>query len=283
MARVAGLKGGAYIRSPSPPTSLPFKVRAAGRTVNSPYHSTLGTYNEDAMLTLVVDGSGSYRCGRVCGEVSRGMLGLVLPGREVGILMSDPNDPYDHFYCRFAGSEAMKSASRIKELMGGASFIRFEAWHIAAEAFLQLVSAPLRTGPGIPGKEKMSPADGMLAYLLALIESSYEKKEERISAEKFEKYMMERISSPVNLDEMAAAFGISKEHLCRCARKLTGETVHGRWLRLKMDWARKLLQEGSISVAEAGRRVGYKDPFYFSKAFKAFHSASPSEWRLSQK
>ena len=35
--------------------------------------------------------------------------------------------------------------------------------------------------------------------------------------------------------------------------------------------------------AEAGRRVGYKDPFYFSKAFKAFHGASPSEWRLSQK
>jgi AraC-type DNA-binding domain-containing proteins len=283
MERIMKLKVSDYFRPPSPPTRLPFRIRAAGLTINSPYHSTLGTYNEDAMLTLFVDGSGSYRCGKTIVIVSRGMLGLVLPGKDTGILMSNPDDPYEHFYCRFAGAEALKSATRIQTLMGGASFIRYPAWHIAAEAFRQLVSAPSHTGSSVSPEEKMSPADGMLAYLLAIIENSYGKKEGRIGAEKLEKYMMERISKPANLDEMAAAFGISKEHLCRCAKKLTGETVHGRWLSIKMDWARKLLQEESISVAEAGRRVGYKNPFYFSKAFKAFHGASPSEWRCSQK
>lgn len=279
MKRTINIKSSEYLRAPSPPTNLPFKIRSAGRTIGCPYHSTLGTYNDDAMLTLVVDGSGWYRDSLGGIPVKAGMLGLVLPCKDTGILMSDPDDPYEHFYCRFAGHEGMKTASRIKGRMGGTAFVHFESWHLLAEAFRQLLSASTCSGERDGSVEKMSPADALLAYLLALIDNPPERRDGRLSRDKLDKYMTERISNPVDLNEMAAAFGVTKEHLCRSAKKLLAVTLHRHWLVMKMEWARKLLQQESISVAEAGRRVGYRDPFYFSKAFKSFHGVSPLDWR----
>jgi len=48
---------------------------------------------------------------------------------------------------------------------------------------------------------------------------------------------------------------------------------------MKMDWARALLAESGLPVTEVARRVGYADPFYFSKVFRRHAGDSPSRWR----
>lgn len=44
------------------------------------------------------------------------MLGLVLPGKSVGWLRAEEEEPYTHLYCRFAGSDALRMARCIRQL-----------------------------------------------------------------------------------------------------------------------------------------------------------------------
>ena len=46
-----------------------------------------------------------------------------------------------------------------------------------------------------------------------------------------------------------------------------------------MEQARKLLRDSRLSVGEIAARVGYPDPFHFSKTFKNSEGVSPSRFR----
>jgi len=271
-----------FYRKPSPPTSLPFKVRVCGKIEDTPHHATLGTYNKDAMVMLFVSGKGQYRIGKKSFEISSGTLGLVLPNEEIGILSSDVKFPYEHYYCRFAGNEAMKIAERIRMQMK-ANFTEFQGWANLIEYFERVITLSLKFKKLKDEEitERMTPTDSALALLLSAIEFTGEKEEliSSISSEDLLRYMMERISSPVDLDKMAKYFNLSKEHLCRKAKKLLGSTLYNCWYREKMNWAMKLLRETDDNICSIALKCGYKDPLYFSKAFKSFTNKSPKEWR----
>jgi AraC family transcriptional regulator, regulatory protein of adaptative response / methylphosphotriester-DNA alkyltransferase methyltransferase len=48
-----------------------------------------------------------------------------------------------------------------------------------------------------------------------------------------------------------------------------------------MRKARELLADGSIPVREVARRVGYRQPAQFAKAFRRHYGAPPSRFRGS--
>ncbi|HOK04098.1 MAG TPA: AraC family transcriptional regulator [Victivallales bacterium] len=268
-----------FYRKPSPATSLPFKVRVCGKIEDSPHHATLGTYNKDAMVMVFISGKGYYVIGKNKFEISGGMLGLILPNEEIGILSSDPKFPYEHYYCRFAGHEAMKIAERIRIQMK-ANFIEFNGWSQLTEYFERLIglSRKFKSSENEAVIERMTPTDSALAMLLSVIEFSGEENG-TISSEDLLRYMMERISSPVDLNMMATHFNLSKEHLCRKAKKLLGDTLYNCWYKEKMNWAMKLLRETDDNIYSIALKCGYKDPLYFSKVFKSFTNKSPKEWR----
>jgi YesN/AraC family two-component response regulator len=49
--------------------------------------------------------------------------------------------------------------------------------------------------------------------------------------------------------------------------------------RLRMQRACELLQTTGRPVLEIGCKVGYNDPYYFSRAFKKIIGVSPNEYR----
>ena len=273
-----------FFRKPSPPTSLPYKVRTAGFIESSPHHATLGTYNDDAMITLFIDGKGYYSSSKEKFEILPGMLGLVLPDEEIGILFSDKDDPYEHYYCRFAGSEALKTARIIRKKMQK-PFAQMEDWVNITEIFEKLLSyfKKFRPSDSPAASERISPADASLALLLSLLENCNKAQEEKLSRDDLVRYINERISYPVDLDKMSLYFNLSKEHLCRSGKKLLGETLYNYWYKAKMRWAMRLLEETDEKISEISLKCGYKDPFYFSRAFKAFSGKSPKHWRRVSK
>ena len=76
-------------------------------------------------------------------------------------------------------------------------------------------------------------------------------------------------------------FFVSKTSLCRAAKKLCGETIQTMHERQKIEWARTLLKLGTLNVTEVSMRVGYEDPFYFSRVFSKLVGMSPRDWRKS--
>jgi AraC-like DNA-binding protein len=100
----------------------------------------------------------------------------------------------------------------------------------------------------------------------------------RLTTNSLRNYLLEHVSEPFELARVAEHFGMSRASLCRAARRVAGRTVLDIAEELKIDWARTLLDSGAVNVGEAARRVGYSDPFYFSRVFKKRTGLSPRAW-----
>ncbi len=286
-------------RPVSPPTRLPFKVRTLGRMRLTPYHSTPGTWHDDAMLTVVLSGRGVYQLAGRTHTVETGQVGLVLPGGansggtnsggggggDVGVLMADPAQPYDHLYCRFAGGLALTLARRIRQrLCPGWPFFTDPRCATLAEVLMRgLALEKLQLGVRETSPERPRRVDAVLAEALALLLepplSRATPEGPRVTRERLRLYLLEHLATPTNLDQVAAHFHVSKAHLCRVARRLLGQTLQAAWEQIKLQRATLLLRETDLSVGEVARRVGYTDPLYFSKVFRRSLGASPRQWR----
>jgi AraC-like DNA-binding protein len=53
----------------------------------------------------------------------------------------------------------------------------------------------------------------------------------------------------------------------------------GLLIRLRLQRAMDLLQQGTHNVAETSHAVGYDDPFYFSRLFRKHMGVPPSACR----
>lgn len=271
------------------PTTLAYRIRTFGWIRNQPYHSTHGTHGDDAMLTVVRSGRGIYLRGSEKIDVVRGMVGLVLPrsvtGEDVGILMTDPDDPYDHDYCRFAGNQAMQTVRRILRANDNQPFFYPQHLPLLIDVMQQMRDQYHHHTDFSQQPDSRPPTlmEGMLASALAVLEMPEQACENQssMSATMLRRYLQDHLAQPLSLDHMAEDFGVSKEHLCRVARQVLGTTLLTLAEQIKIDWATVLLHQPEMSIAEVGRRVGYVDGLYFSKVFRKQTGMSPRKWRQS--
>lgn len=92
-------------------------------------------------------------------------------------------------------------------------------------------------------------------------------------------YIREHLTKPLTRQDLATAFHLSPEHvnfLFRTELNLAPGKVIARERCLL---ALKLFNEEGLSVKEVAPRVGYEDPFYFSRVFKQVIGAAPSHFR----
>jgi AraC-like DNA-binding protein len=80
-------------------------------------------------------------------------------------------------------------------------------------------------------------------------------------------------------NRLAERVDLSPTHLTHLFRRLTGRSPMEYQLHLRMQEARRLLREGVYKVREIARRVGYDDPYHFSRAFRKHVGYSPRSYR----
>ncbi len=251
----------------------PFLVRTAGLIDRQPYHSTPGTRMDDIMLTVFLAGGGSYRNGRGTSYVHGDMVGLV-PPEDPGVLMADPHDPYVHYYCRFNGSYAANLAHRTIADRGARFFSVVNAAELA-DYLRQMGRYSSRSLP-----EEMGKREALLARaLVALRAPGKSETVPPITAATVDEYLRDHIADPTDLGRMADHFAVSRTTLCRRVKETCGDTAQRLHEKLKMEWARTLLSMDRFSVAAVALRVGYRDPFYFSRVFRKHAGIGPKRWR----
>lgn len=91
----------------------------------------------------------------------------------------------------------------------------------------------------------------------------------------FERYLSADLSAP----KMAQAFGISTRRLEQRCRGILGVSPAGAFRAYRLDRARVLLGDPTMSVGQVGALVGYSDPFQFSRSFKRQFGHPPSAKR----
>ena len=88
------------------------------------------------------------------------------------------------------------------------------------------------------------------------------------------------LAADLPLDEIAAASPFSPYHFHRLFTSLMGETVSQFVQRLRLEKAASLLRaHPGRPVIQVAFQVGYSSPAAFSRAFRAQHGTTPSEWR----
>lgn len=90
-------------------------------------------------------------------------------------------------------------------------------------------------------------------------------------------FIRRHLQQPLSRQELAAAFGVSPEHINLLFRQELGMTPSAVINRERVMLAYRLIHEQGKSVKEAAYAVGYGDPFYFSRVFKRILGIPPSQ------
>lgn len=93
------------------------------------------------------------------------------------------------------------------------------------------------------------------------------------------RFMYRRLGCSLTLEEIAEQFGFSRSYLNLIFKKHTQYAPMDFFIRLKMKEACKLLRSTDLYVYEVAQRLGYKDPYYFSRIFAKIVGSSPRAYR----
>lgn len=101
---------------------------------------------------------------------------------------------------------------------------------------------------------------------------------ERITAE-FKKLVNERIRSFHKVSEYADLLHISPNHLNKCVKAVSGISANQWILNILLLESKTLLIQPNLSIADISFTLGFDDPSYFSRFFKAGTGLSPLAYR----
>jgi AraC-like DNA-binding protein len=93
--------------------------------------------------------------------------------------------------------------------------------------------------------------------------------------ERMVEYLRDHLTEPVSRRNLAREFFMTPQHINALFKKELGISPTQLVHRERVYQAYQYIQQEGLSVKEAARRVGFCDPFYFSKIFKRLMGASP--------
>ncbi|WP_020615014.1 helix-turn-helix transcriptional regulator [Paenibacillus daejeonensis] len=89
--------------------------------------------------------------------------------------------------------------------------------------------------------------------------------------------------SSMTLEELAATFELKPKYFSYLFHKFTGIRPIPYLIQYRMNRAQELLLSGQASIREIASRVGYDDPYYFSRLFKKYMGVAPNSLRPARR
>lgn len=85
--------------------------------------------------------------------------------------------------------------------------------------------------------------------------------------------------SEYNVERLSETLGLSRGHLHRKIKELTGTTPVDFLRNYRLNKATQLLKQKKYTISEVAYQTGFTSPAYFSKCFKAVYSVTPTEYQ----
>jgi AraC-like DNA-binding protein len=82
-----------------------------------------------------------------------------------------------------------------------------------------------------------------------------------------------------SIPQLASELGLAHDAFRRSFAKVHGQSPLQYRNQRRLELAVEMLQRTSLSISEIARRLGYADPFAFSKAFRSAIGVSPRDFR----
>lgn len=107
--------------------------------------------------------------------------------------------------------------------------------------------------------------------------------DEKICIDKIIDYITENFDKDITLDILAKNVFVNKYEISRTFRKNTGITFVEYLSRIRIEKAKKLLSDTSLSVTEISYMVGLNGPSNFARVFRKLVGISPVEYRKNKR
>jgi AraC-like DNA-binding protein len=89
----------------------------------------------------------------------------------------------------------------------------------------------------------------------------------------------ERFNDPaLEISELASECGISEAYFRRLFDAVHARSPKAYITELRMEYAKKLILSGELSVSDVGAACGFTDPCYFSREFSKVVGVCPSKY-----
>ncbi len=250
----------------------PLTLTMGGREHCNPDYAILRRGFPFYVLEYVHAGQGTLRLDRRRHALRPGVIFAYAPTTDCEI-HNDPHDPMVKYFLGLAGSGVATRLRRCGIPPGG---VRQLAAHAEVTSVMEdLVREGQRSG-ALAGRICAT----LFELLLLKIEdsSTLVSQASEPAREAFLrcKAMMDaQAESLGSLEEIARATGVEASSVCRWFRQYQGSSPYQYLLRRKMNLAAEYLVEHGGLVKEVAQRVGFADPYHFSRAFKAVHGVAP--------
>ncbi|MCY1719983.1 AraC family transcriptional regulator [Prolixibacteraceae bacterium Z1-6] len=88
-------------------------------------------------------------------------------------------------------------------------------------------------------------------------------------------YMQKNINKSLTIKDLANNVQLSESHFSKIFRNKTGSSPLDYFINLKMQEAIRLLINQSLKIKEVAFKLGYSDPYYFTRIFSKHIGSSP--------
>ena len=238
-------------------------------------------------------GSMTVTCGEADHHLSRGDM-ILLPPNHFHALRSDTAVPSNLFIISFTetsgplsqlSQRVFRLTTPMKELIrsilreGEAAFVlpmpKFRREQLQAQAdapfggeqlvklwLEQLLILLYREASAPSGTEVRARYDGDIANRTLSI-------------------LQENLCGQLTLSDITDALGYGKTYLSNVFKRVYGHSIMEHYMRLKIDEAKYLLRDGSMSVSQISDHLGFSSPQYLSKRFSKLVKMSPRQYASS--
>ena len=188
-------------------------------------------------------------------------------------IRTSPDDPVVKYFINFSGLDARRIISR--KVLGAHGI----AYLHDSQPIHDLYEQMLETG--LKGGVLATRLCVLLLELLSLrIEENAHTPSEahsraRQSFERCRGELQNHFRTIQSVSELAALPHFDPAYLSRLFYRFVGESPHEMLTRLKMNEAAAHLIGGRYTVKEVAARVGFSDPYHFSRVFKNHHGIPP--------
>ena len=235
---------------------------------------------DDFILIYCLEGKGHYSTSIGNFELTANQF-FILPPNQFHNYQADLNDPWTIYWVHF-------SSSKLKEFEQEYELERFikptnflfsqkvlDTW---SEMYISLAQE------GYP-KESVCYANFCLYHFISffifpgnrqklLKETQTEDPLARSIA-----FMKANIHKQLSVEEIAKEFHYSPSHYTALFKKKTGLSPIDYFIRMKIYYACQLLTQRELIIKEIADKIGYDDPYYFSRIFKKVTDKSPAQYK----
>ena len=92
-------------------------------------------------------------------------------------------------------------------------------------------------------------------------------------------YVDSHIAGDLRVDALAQAVGMSTFHFAHAFRQATGVSPHRYVMAMRIERAKAMLRETTLTLDEIAQRIGYSSQSHFSVAFHKAVGVAPSAFR----